>query len=389
MPEEGDILVASINFDTDVITSLAGQNSTEQGIAKGYASGNLGYIANWWSGEAKVGEFTVTGTSFTPNKLVVARKYYSAGGNRVAMREAGKFSYLLTDHLGSTAVVADTNGVETSEVRYKPWGETRYASGTLPTTYKFTGQREEQSLGLYFYNARYYDPALGRFVQADTVVPAQQGVMGNDRYAYSSGNPVKYIDPSGHDAIPYEQILQQCIDFFNSQGYEIVGNAIDAVNKNIHTNGADMVFKAQNAANVLAVEVKNVVGNVTLSTLGPKDAAGYYGGSIARTYASAQRFANSSVTQLKEESQAIIGAYESGNLQNALYTTASNVSAKAQDVFNQVYTNVGNVAAPAAAATETFFQTAGNFLSSAETLFSGIFFYTPSPLLSDYESSDT
>jgi RHS repeat-associated protein len=58
------------------------------------------------------------------------------------------------------AVVADTNGVQTSEARYKPWGETRYAAGTLPTTYKFTGQREEASLGLYFYNARYYDPYL-------------------------------------------------------------------------------------------------------------------------------------------------------------------------------------------------------------------------------------
>ena len=173
-------------------------------------------------------------------------------------RESGK----KREREGSTAVVADMSGVRTSEARYKPWGESRYSSGTLPTTYKFTGQREEASLGLYFYNARYYDPALGRFISADTVVSG--GVQGWNRYTYSSGNPVKYIDPSGHDAIPYEQILQQCIDFFNSQGYEIVGNAIDAVNKNIHTNGADMVFKAQNAANVLAVEVKNVVGNVTL-----------------------------------------------------------------------------------------------------------------------------
>ncbi len=44
--------------------------------------------------------------------------------------------------------------------------------------------------------ARWYDPALGRFVQADTVVP--DGVQGLDRYAYVSNNPVKYNDPSGH-----------------------------------------------------------------------------------------------------------------------------------------------------------------------------------------------
>jgi RHS repeat-associated protein len=59
-------------------------------------------------------------------------------------------------------------------------------------------------LWLYFYNARYYDPApeywraLGRFVQADTVVPNPGDPVAWDRYAYSSGNPVKYIDPTGH-----------------------------------------------------------------------------------------------------------------------------------------------------------------------------------------------
>jgi hypothetical protein len=127
---------------------------------------------------------------------------------------------------------------------------------------------------------------------------------------------------------------------------------------------------------------------VSLGTLG-KNAGGDYDGSITRAYVSAQRFVNSTNTQLKLESQAVIDAYKSGNLQNALYTTASNVSAKAQGVFNYVYTNVDKVAAPAATATETFFQAAGGFLSSAETFFSGIFFYTPSPLITDYQGSDT
>jgi RHS repeat-associated protein len=56
-------------------------------------------------------------------------------------------------------------------LRYKAWGETRYTSGTTPTTYHFTGQREESTVGLYLYNARWCDAALARFVQADTLVP--------------------------------------------------------------------------------------------------------------------------------------------------------------------------------------------------------------------------
>jgi hypothetical protein len=47
-----------------------------------------------------------------------------------------------------------------------------------------------------YYNARWYDPSLGRFAQADTIVP--DGVQGYDRYAYVGNNPVNYADPSGH-----------------------------------------------------------------------------------------------------------------------------------------------------------------------------------------------
>jgi len=74
----------------------------------------------------------------------------------------------------------------------------RYTSGTAPTTYRYTGQREEASFGLYYYNARWYDPALGRFAQADSIVPG--GVQGLDRYAYVNNNPVNYTDPSGHNS---------------------------------------------------------------------------------------------------------------------------------------------------------------------------------------------
>lgn len=105
-------------------------------------------------------------------------------------------SYLLTDHLGSTSLTTNSTGEATSELRYTAWGETRYTSGTSPTNYRYTGQRQEVSFGLYFYNARWYDNYLTHFTQADTIIPA--GVQGLDRYAYTDNNPVRYTDPSGH-----------------------------------------------------------------------------------------------------------------------------------------------------------------------------------------------
>jgi RHS repeat-associated protein len=125
-----------------------------------------------------------------------ATKYYYAGATRFAMRvDTADPYYLLSDHLGSTTVTTDASGNFVTELRYSPWGEVR--SGTAPTSYTFTGQYSNVSdFGLMYYNARWMDPSLGRFAQADSIVP--DGVQGYDRYAYANNSPVNYTDPSGH-----------------------------------------------------------------------------------------------------------------------------------------------------------------------------------------------
>jgi len=133
--------------------------------------------------------YEVTGSEVT--------KYHYAGTQRIAMRQNGDLFFIIGDHLGSTSLVTDSNGAVISEVKYKAWGEVRYASGTTLTNYTYTGQYSYVSdFGLMFYNARWYDPSLGRFAQADTIVPS--GVQGLDRYAYGLNNPSRYTDPSGH-----------------------------------------------------------------------------------------------------------------------------------------------------------------------------------------------
>lgn len=64
--------------------------------------------------------------------------------------------------------------------------------------YRFIGQREDATIGLYFYNARYLDPQLGRFIQPDTIVPQPGDPQALNRYSYVLNNPIKYRDPSGH-----------------------------------------------------------------------------------------------------------------------------------------------------------------------------------------------
>ena len=54
---------------------------------------------------------------------------------------------------------------------------------------------------MLFYNARWYDPAIGRFIQPDTIVPEPGNLQALNRYSYVLNNPLRFIDDSGKIAI--------------------------------------------------------------------------------------------------------------------------------------------------------------------------------------------
>jgi len=71
------------------------------------------------------------------------------------------------------------------------FGGRRSAVGGRPP---FTGQRSfVDAVGLMDYGARFYDPALGRFVSADSIVPEPGNPQALNRYAYVLGNPLRYV----------------------------------------------------------------------------------------------------------------------------------------------------------------------------------------------------
>ncbi len=117
----------------------------------------------------------------------------------MALRDNGTVYYLSSDHLGSTSLTLTSGGAKYAELRYKAWGEVRYAWGTTPTKYTFTGQYSYTAdFGLMDYGARFYDPALGRFTSPDSIILAPYNSQNYDRYSYAKNNPVNLIDPSGH-----------------------------------------------------------------------------------------------------------------------------------------------------------------------------------------------
>jgi RHS repeat-associated protein len=156
-------------------------------------------------------------------------KYYYAGNTRIAVRGT-YLRYLLSDHLGSTTISTTGVGDYHSELRYKPFGESRYSDGTMPTKRHYTGQIDEtSSIGLYFYGARFYDPVLGRFAQADTIIPDINNPLDWDRYSYARNNPVSYIDPTGH----WPDWVDNAIDYAKGAAYQfandMTGGAVDKI----------------------------------------------------------------------------------------------------------------------------------------------------------------
>jgi RHS repeat-associated protein len=117
--------------------------------------------------------------------------------------------YFVSDHLGSLAVITDSTGAVYGRQFYDPWGKERNADGSAdttctlpaasPSTRGYTGQEEMASVCLINYNARIYDPMLGRIMSADDIVPDAFDGQSYNRYSYVDNGPLSAIDPTGHE----------------------------------------------------------------------------------------------------------------------------------------------------------------------------------------------
>jgi RHS repeat-associated protein len=126
-------------------------------------------------------------------------KYIYGGGALIANKIGTDIEYYHQDHLGSTRVVTNDISEDMGSISYYPFGETLIASGALwNVDHKYTSQELDSETDLYFYNARYYNPALGRFISADTIVPEPGNSQSLNRYSYVYNNPLNFNDPTGH-----------------------------------------------------------------------------------------------------------------------------------------------------------------------------------------------
>jgi RHS repeat-associated protein len=131
--------------------------------------------------------------------------------------------YYLSDGLASTTGLTDGEGSVVGTYTYDVFGAIRSETGGQANDFKFTGQQLDSETAFYYLRARYYDPAIGRFLGQDPL----RGIVGvplsQNLYPYVLNNPVNLVDPSGLCAFglpcpgPIEDVT------------ECVGNGLDCV----------------------------------------------------------------------------------------------------------------------------------------------------------------
>ncbi|MDQ1637576.1 MAG: hypothetical protein QOF62_915 [Pyrinomonadaceae bacterium] len=209
----GQVNDSSIS-DTQFVTNLY-----EAFLQRGPDAGGLG----WWSGQATVG----TGRQNVLGAFAGCPAFRDLSGT--LYREA---NWLVSDHLGTPRMIANKSGSLASMKRhdYLPFGE-ELVSGTggrtIPQGYngdsvrqKFTAKEHDTETGLDYFLARYYSSTQGRFTSPDefTGGPDELYYFVDDaaanptfyadlrkpqslnKYQYAFNNPLRYVDPDGHDA---------------------------------------------------------------------------------------------------------------------------------------------------------------------------------------------
>jgi RHS repeat-associated protein len=147
-----------------------------------------------------------------------------AGRLPVSHRRCRQSRLPAPDPSGLCTLKTDQTSTLVAETRYLPYGEERWITGTLVTDFTFTGQRAERGFGLLDYNARYYDPRLGRFISPDSIVHNPSNPNDLNRYSYGRNNPLKYIDPTGHQFLAVglgEVVLLAGLAYLACEAYEV------------------------------------------------------------------------------------------------------------------------------------------------------------------------
>jgi RHS repeat-associated protein len=176
--------------------------TVDQGRGAVTAIGSSSYTA-FGQGNANTLTRSASSTTYANASLGLTSESSSSGttaytrdpsGNIVSARSGSTRLYYALDSSGSVEGVFGATGTYTGGYSYTPYGELRSATNNATITansVRYGGGYWDDSVSLYRFGARYYDPTIGRFTQYD---PSGQE---KNPYGYASGDPIGNVDITG------------------------------------------------------------------------------------------------------------------------------------------------------------------------------------------------
>lgn len=112
--------------------------------------------------------------------------------------EGEDYYYLYNGHADVTALIDTATGAVAGTYYYDAFGNILEQTGDVNNSITYAGYQYDAETGLYYLNARMYDPKIARFLQEDTYRGDPADPLSLNYYVYANNNPLIYYDPSGH-----------------------------------------------------------------------------------------------------------------------------------------------------------------------------------------------
>ncbi|WP_342428628.1 polymorphic toxin-type HINT domain-containing protein [Paenibacillus sp. FSL L8-0158] len=137
-------------------------------------------------------------------KITYAYVLYDLSGQLWARQDkaSGQLQYYQLNGHGDVVVLSDSSGKELNSYSYDIWGGPETVKETVPNVLRYAGEYWDDTTGLQYLRARWYDPGTARFMGEDTYQGEISDPQSLNWYAYVANNPLGYVDPSGHELMP-------------------------------------------------------------------------------------------------------------------------------------------------------------------------------------------
>ena len=128
---------------------------------------------------------------------------YDESNQPLAMKYNGKVYYYVLNAQGDVVRIVDGSRNVVASYSYDPWGKLLSSSGTFAdiNPLRYRGYYYDAETGFYYLQSRYYDPEIGRFINADSYASTDAtGLLSTNMFAYCENDPVNKSDPDGEVA---------------------------------------------------------------------------------------------------------------------------------------------------------------------------------------------